>query len=262
VAAYTQARSCRWKLAVPLRQFCCCALLCLAAASQAEDVIELYMPNAPPLTFASLKGGHGMVGDVTLAALARAGLLSELRYEPWARAQRKVANGRDQLIIPLSRTPEREPLYTWIAPIMPLERAFFSLDEPVQSFAEARQRYRRIGVGLGTAQVEILRSQGFSEQQIITHTLGENPAHLLERGRIDAWFTGVPEALYIWPQHSTRRLQMSPVLASTNLYLACSKECDAQLVQKLRAAVQSVHDEGISKRLIELYLPQPLDAAP
>lgn len=244
---------------MPLSRLCCCALLCLAGASQAQGVVELYMPDAPPLTFVDLERGHGMVGDVTLAALARAGQLSELRHEPWARAQHRVANGRNQLIIPLSRTPEREPLYTWIVPIMPLERAFFSLDEPVQSFAEARQRYRRIGVGLGTAQVEILRTQGFGEQQIITHTLGENPVHLLERGRIDAWFTGVPEALYLWPQQSAHKLRMSPVLTSTDLYLACSKDCDAQLVENLRTAVQSLHDEGISRRLIEVYLPELLE---
>nr|WP_256679235.1 transporter substrate-binding domain-containing protein [Pseudomonas sp. AOB-7] len=240
-----------------LRQLCCCALLALAATGQAEEVVELHMPEAPPLTLVAFEAGYGMVGDITLAALARAGYLAELKVEPWARAQRTVAGGRNQLIIPLSRTPQREALYTWIAPIMPLERAFFSLDEPVQSFAEARQRYRRIGVGLGTAQVEILRTQGFADQQIVTHNLGENPVHLLERGRIDAWFTGVPEALYIWPQHSKRELQMSPALASTDLYLACSRDCDAQLVENLRAAVQSLHDEGISQRLIEAYRPEP-----
>lgn len=217
---------------MPLGRLCCCALLCLAGASQAQGVVELYMPDAPPLTFVDLERGHGMVGDVTLAALARAGQLSELRHEPWARAQHRVANGRNQLIIPLSRTPEREPLYTWIVPIMPLERAFFSLDEPVQSFGE---------------------------QQIITHTLGENPVHLLERGRIDAWFTGVPEALYLWPQQSAHKLRMSPVLTSTDLYLACAKDCDAQLVENLRTAVQSLHDEGISRRLIEVYLPELLE---
>ena len=89
-----------------------------------------------------------MVGDVTLAALARLGKLTEIVAEPWPRAQASVARGRNMLIIPLLRTPEREELYTWIAPVMELERAFFSLDEPVTSFAEARQRYRRIGVGL------------------------------------------------------------------------------------------------------------------
>lgn len=166
-----------------------------------------------------------MVGDVTLAALARLGKLTEIVAEPWTRAQASVARGRNMLIIPLSRRPEREELYTLIAPVMELERAFFSLDEPVTSFAEARQRYRHIGVGLGTAQVAILQREGFRDEQIVQLTLGENPVHLLNLGRIDAWFTGVPEALYIWEglNYRQQNLRRSPTLASTGLYLSCRR---------------------------------------
>ena len=235
---------------------CLLALLCLPRYLAADEMVKLYMPDAPPLTLHDFEGGYGMVGDVTLAAIARSGRLSSLMIEPWPRAQATVADGEDLLIIPLSRTPEREARYTWIVPIMPLERAFFSLDEPVNSFAEARQRYSRIGVGLGTAQVEILRREGFTESQIIQLKLGENPARLLELNRIDAWFTGIPEALYIWRKSAERQssLQMSPVLASTDLYLACSKNCNARLVEQLRNAVEQLEAEGVSQRLRRAYL--------
>jgi polar amino acid transport system substrate-binding protein len=43
------------------------------------------MPDAPPLTFVSFQGGYGMVGDVALAAIARAGYLSHIHVTPWAR---------------------------------------------------------------------------------------------------------------------------------------------------------------------------------
>lgn len=198
-----------------------------------------------------------MVGDVTLAALVRLGKLTEIVAEPWTRAQASVARGRNMLIIPLSRRPEREELYTLIAPVMELERAFFSLDEPVTSFAEARQRYRRIGVGLGTAQVDILQREGFRDEQIVQLTLGENLVHLLNLGRIDAWFTGVPEALYIWEGSNYRQqnLRRSPTLASTGLYLSCSKECDARLIEYLCSAIAELEQEGISQRLRQAYLP-------
>lgn len=240
-----------------LHLFCLLAALLLSPSLSAHEPVRLYMPDAPPLTLHRYQGGNGMVGDVALAAITQSGRLAEIIEEPWPRAQVTVANGKDLLIIPLSRTPEREALYTWIAPIMPLERAFFSLDEPVQSFAEARQRYRRIGVGLGTAQVGILQRAGFDEQQIVQLTLGENPAHLLNKGRIDAWFTGVPEALYIWERSAYRQdnLRMSPILASTELYLGCSKDCDAQLVKQLRATIRRLELEGVNLRLRQVYLP-------
>jgi polar amino acid transport system substrate-binding protein len=238
--------------------FCLLVALFHAGSGVADEPLQLHMPDAPPLTLLHYEGGHGMVGDVSLAAIALSGRLTRVVAEPWPRAQARVASGKNLLIIPLSRIPEREDRYTWIAPIMVLERAFFSLDEPVNSFAQARQRYQRIGVGLGTAQVDILRREGFAEEQIVQLKLGDNPAILLERGRIDAWFTGIPEALYIWDRYAERQqaLRMSPTLASTDLYLACSKLCDPQLVEQLRAALKDLETRGVSQRLRQAYLPE------
>ena len=60
--------------------------------------------------------------------------------------------------------------------------------------------------------------------------------------RIDAWFTGVPEGQYIWNKYilEPQRLYMSPVLASFYLYLACSKDCDPEIVKDLRLATKSL----------------------
>jgi polar amino acid transport system substrate-binding protein len=222
------------------------------SASADEHPLELHMPDAPPLTFISFKGGYGMVGDVALAAIAKAGYLSHIYVTPWLRAQQRVSRGHNQLIIPLSRTPERENLFTWIAAIAPLERAFFSLDTPVADFAEARRRYQRVAVGTGTAQIEILKTQSFTVEQIVSLRLGDNPARMLELGRVDAWFTGVPEGLYLWPK-SDNRLQMSPVMASSDIYLACSKRCDPELQEKLRNAVEALRAEGTLQQMLNAY---------
>ena len=227
-------------------------LASLSLSAKAQELLELHMPEAPPLTFVSFKGGYGMVGDVTLAAIARAGYLSHIYVTPWLRAQQEVRRGNNRLIIPLSRTPEREGLYTWVAPIISLEHAFFSLDAPVTSFTEAKQRYRRIAVGMGTAQIEILKAKGFSNQQIVKLKLGENPARMLQLGRVDAWFTGVPEGLYLWDSNS-KKLQMSPVLATTSEYLACSKICDPNLVESLRRSIEELHDDGTIRIILETY---------
>ena len=79
-------------------------------------------------------------------------------------------------------------------------------------------------------------------------------------GRIDAWFTGVPEGLYIWPRVSHQRLRMSPPLAATDLYLACSLACDPQLVDDLRTAIDALRADGSLKRIQARYLKdaQPL----
>ncbi len=220
--------------------------------------VELYVAEAPPLTMGNVPAGHGVVGDVTLAAMARAGYAAQIQMLPWARAQREVSRGKNQLIIPLSRTPERESQYTWIAPVIPLGRAFFSLNKPVADFAEARSRYKTIAVGAGTAQMEILKHNGFNDTQIEPIRLGDVPLRMLELERVDAWFTSVYEGLYDWPGKDaskiSARLQMSPVVSTVDLYLACSLVCDEGMVTNLREAVQSLQADGTVKRIERKYI--------
>ncbi|WP_454188799.1 substrate-binding periplasmic protein [Pseudomonas sp. ADAK2 TE3594] len=232
------------------------SLLITFNAQGASLPLELYIPDAPPLTFVDGSKGHGMVGEAVLTAIANAGYVAHVHGLPWARSQKYVSEKQDLLIAPLSRTPEREDRFTWIASIMPMERAFFSLDRPVSSFAQAKKTYRVIGVGLGSAQEEILRAQGFSDEQIYPLTIGDNPAQMLLKGRIDAWFNGVPESQYIWPKMSERKLFMSPVMSRAELYLACSRLCSEQLVQDLRKAVKTLRDDGSLARIQQSYLSQ------
>jgi polar amino acid transport system substrate-binding protein len=55
---------------------------------------------------------------------------------------------------------------------------------------------------------------------------------------------------------SERKLFMSPVMSSAELYLACSRLCSAQLVQDLREAVEKLRDDGTLARIQQSYLSQ------
>ncbi|MGE7955867.1 substrate-binding periplasmic protein [Pseudomonas sp. NPDC089530] len=229
-------------------------LVSTAPALQAHEAIEFLIPEAPPLTIASDGERHGIVGDVVLQALKRAGYNIEPRALPWARAQKYAIEKDNVLIAPLTRTPEREDRFTWIAPIMQMDRAFFSLEHKVANFEEARQRFKVIAVGLGSAQEEILRSKGFAPEQIYAIKIGENPAQLLLKGRVDAWFNGVQESTYIWNRVSKRTLLMSPPLVSHDLYLACSKVCDADLVAKMAKSIEAMRNDGYIDKVKSRYM--------
>lgn len=233
------------------------ALLCLPLLYlpllPAEESVQLYVANAPPLTQPFEEHARGMVGDVVLAALQRAGYSVQLKVEPWARTQVKVSRGTDLLMAPQSRVLEREDAFTWIAEIMLLERAFFTLEPSLTSFAEARQRYRKVAIARGTAQEQMLLNEGFSNEQIVDLQFGESALRMLELGRVDAWFTSVPEGLRQWPESERARLHVGPVMASSGLYLACSKICDEKLVRRLRESVEALRAEGLLARIQERY---------
>lgn len=228
-----------------------CALSATAAPLRAVD---LYAAEAPPLSMIAQGDNHGILGEVALKAAAIAGYELHLISLPWARAQKDVQTGSDRLIVPLSRTPEREDNYTWIAPIMTMDRAFFTLNERVESFAEAKKAYGLIAVGMGSAQEQKLRDEGFRDDQIYPLKIGENPAQMLLRGRVDAWFNGVPESQYIWRQLSGRPLKMSPPVMTADLYLACSKLCNTAMVDSLSQAVEGLRRDGTINHLIDDYL--------
>jgi polar amino acid transport system substrate-binding protein len=233
-----------------------CLLLGLFAtgAFAEQPIVEIFIPDAMPLVASHDPMGHGLMGDVALEALKRAGYRVTIKTEPWLRAQKRVREGHNLMLVPLSRTPEREDKYTWVASVLPLARAFFTFDEPVQTFEQARTRYQRIGVSIGTAQEEILRANGFQSEQIYSLQLGDHPLKLLELNRIDAWFTTVPEGQYHWARSSSRPLMKSPEMATTDLYVACSKSCDADLVQAVRSAAEKMRADGSMAHIIDRYL--------
>ncbi|WP_296509284.1 ABC transporter substrate-binding protein [Rhodoferax sp.] len=242
----------------PLRGVVVCALTSLMLSAASGRSLELFVADAPPVTMIASDKERGIVGDLVVLAIEKAGYAPRIHNLPWMRSQLQVSAGIDQLIIPLSRTPEREEKFTWIAPVMPMERAFFSLDTPVASFQEAKTRYRAIAVGAGTAQLEILKQQGFDDKQIHILKLGDSPVRMLQLGRVDAWFTGVPEGQYAWPNREVRavaeKLKMSRVLHSVDLYLACSLDCDADVVKRLRSSVQALKQDGTLKKISKSYM--------
>ncbi|MEN0108829.1 MAG: amino acid ABC transporter substrate-binding protein, partial [Pseudomonas sp.] len=157
------------------------ALLCTHALALAEPPsVDIFIPDAMPLAASHDAMDHGLMGDVALEVIKRAGYRAAIKTEPWLRAQKRVREGHNLLLVPLSRTPEREEKYTWVTAVFPLARAFFTFDTPVQTFAQARTRYQRIGVSSGTAQEEILRANGFAKEQIYSLQLGDHPLKLLE----------------------------------------------------------------------------------
>src|SRR3546814_11991293 len=83
-------------------------MLIVCSAYAAPLTIELHILDAPPLTFVDDPKGHGIVGDVAVAAMAKAGYSMQLHHLPRARSQKHVSEQITPLIPHLSSTPERQ----------------------------------------------------------------------------------------------------------------------------------------------------------
>jgi len=225
-------------------------LLSTVLTAHAAEV-PLYLMDIPPM--ASQSAEPGVVGEIVLAAMKRAGLAPRLVFMPKNRAIVTVAlpGTRDTLILPLARMPEREAQFTWIARLYQAKRGFFTLDQPVRSFAEGRQRLRSVAVARGTANGAILRAQGFRPDQIYEISVNQDAPRMLREGRMQAWFGPLEEmALYL---KANGDIVAGPGLVTTDNYLACSRQCDPALVDKLVTAIARMEKEGLIKTIRAKY---------
>ncbi|UUZ54597.1 transporter substrate-binding domain-containing protein [Massilia sp. H-1] len=182
-------------------------LLLLAPVVRAQPV-ELFVMDIPPMS-SSTAVGHGVVGEIVLEAMRRAGITPKLVYTPKNRAILTVQQygSVDQLILPIARGPEREANFTWISALYKAERGFFTLGTRLRSFAEARKTMRAVAVARGTINLAILREQGFKPEQLYEISNNEDVPRMLLEERMDAWFGPVEEMqVYLRAQALSERI--------------------------------------------------------
>ena len=230
-------------------------LLMLSPVRSPAAEVTLYLMEVPPLTI-NEPGRKGIAGDLTLEAIKRAGYTARIVVVPNNRAMAIVqsAEARDTLIIPLARQKEREPHYSWIAPVVKVNRAFFSLDRKVASFEEARAGFRLVGVARGTAGVNLLREHGFADSQIYEVNDTNVGARMLALRRFDAWY-GPTRQFHEWLREidPAPPVQASAPLGTTFNYLACSKACDPRLSARLAEVIDKMNRDGSAKAIEARY---------
>jgi polar amino acid transport system substrate-binding protein len=231
------------------------ALASAAIGATAEaETLKIYSVEAPPMTMEAPME-RGFVADITIEALKRAGYEAEMIFIPWPRGQQEVAEGENLLIIPFARSAAREAKYTWIAPIFTVERSFATLGKSVDSFDQAKAELKSILVGQGTAQEDLLKSEGFSPSQTQVVRVGRNETDLLGMERADAWFNGTPETLWKWKKSGrAEKLTIGKAVAASDVYLGCSLKCSPEIVGKLQTAIKSMVEDGSAQRLTDKYL--------
>ncbi len=229
-------------------------VLCsMAMAATMPGRITVMSVEAMPL---SSNNPHqpGLTLEITQEAAQRAGLTPEFQFMPWRRAQETVATGIDLLITPLTRTPEREERYRWIALLYKLERTLASLDKPVDSLAQALAEKRVIVVGAGTAQEQLLLNAGYPPDLILSAKVGEREIDLLVSGRAQAWLNSSPETVWRWREAKrAERLLLGRPIQTDDVYLACSRHCTSAVIDALRQAIAAMAADGTTTRLLLRY---------
>lgn len=238
-----------------MRLLCLLSCLLLATCGARAEPVQLYVMDVPPI---SIKDGpgRGVVGDIVIEAMMRAGMEPQLQFPPNNRAivTVRLPSSRDLLILPLARVADREHDFTWIAPLYKVERAFFTTGTRIDSYAQARTSLRSIAVARGTVTPVLLLAEQFEPEQIYEISDNDNVPRLLLAGRMEAWF-GPVEQMRVFLHNVEQRDKVieGASVGSTDNYLACSLQCDPRLVARISVQLAKMERDGTIRAIRARY---------
>lgn len=225
-------------------------LLCPVRAD--PDVLTIYSTELPPLVRPPAEAVSGLYAELLQEAAKRAGLALRWRILPWPRAQLEVQQDPRGLILPFTRTAQREAHYRWVAPIgwgwyavlQRREQAVTRLDELAD---------KPIGYLLGSDAADVLQAHGLRKPEA-ANSAGAN-ANKLRLGRIAGWAVSVwtgPSA-YAAAGHDPAELSALPLGRPWVQWLAAHPRFDDELAERLSRALAELDRQGRLRELEKLH---------
>ena len=230
-----------------LIRFC---LIFLALASPASAA-KLFLTTEvyPPYNLQNSDGSvAGVYIDQLRIVLDETGTDYEVTVMPWARAIALATTQAMHCVFAAARTPERENLFKWVAPIhsdrnILVARRTAEID--VSSLEDARKY--RVGTQRGDYTEALLEKLGFPQLDVSADF--QLTLHKLKAGRIDlmpmseSTFKSMPADLF----------REVITLSRQQLGLACNKSVPDEIIAKLQAGLDRLIADGTQKRIFDRY---------
>ncbi|GAC1033166.1 transporter substrate-binding domain-containing protein [Pseudomonas sp. No.21] len=235
------------------------ALLCLvlgttARAERYQVVTEEWAP------YNYLENGQltGMATEVVRAIMARTGDGFEIAVMPSMRAAHMLQTRPGTIMYSMFRTPDREPLYKWVGPIVEESIHPYQLSDtpvPVSSLEQLMHAPRLTTRHAGLVP-RVLESLGFTNldksaaesQQLYRMLLARRTELII--GDTDAGVSYYSRQLGIAPD-TLRRVPVEVYRSS--LYIAFSRDCDDALIDAWARALEQLRRSGELERIRRRY---------
>ncbi len=219
------------------------AALFFAANTNAED-ITLITHDFPSK---SEKWGDNQVGGIGGEIISQAFKMHKISFKivwmPWIRAQAEcIANiDRKSFIIPLTRLPDREPKYKWVAKIYDADTVFISYrsSKPIKTLKDVANK--KIGAMFATSYELYLQNQKeLNKQNILSFHNDNLNIKALEDRTIDAWYTSVIGAYNLLREQKMdlNDFTFGNKIETEENYIATAPSTSPQLVEKVKHAIE------------------------
>ncbi|MES2320278.1 MAG: transporter substrate-binding domain-containing protein [Pseudomonadota bacterium] len=230
----------------------CAALATPAAMGAAPDPIRVATSHLPPYSMETANGPPGALYELVTEMLHRTGLPAKIEFVPWQRAIHLSTSQTRSAIFPLTRSPEREYQYRWLARLYHEHFLFLSLKGGKFDVRQpALGKERRIGILRGSLIGKTLREAGY--RHIVEASSVDESLRFLRRGIVDAVCGERNIFLKAHQGSAASAYRMSEPLRTTTTWLGGSldfSEADAALFQK---AMKDMIEDGSYDQILKKY---------
>lgn len=206
----------------------------------------------PPWSMSTDQDYPGFFVEIAREIDRRLGNQTKIEVYPWARALELAQQGSNVIIFPVARTQEREPHFTWIDTIKPMEMVFVSLKSKVRSLEEAKG-FKRILVHKGAPPAQHLEENNFKNLANLP-TLTPAIPRMLTHDRADAWYTPKDMAHWMWKLNPEVDVPyFSDPYVSVDLTFAGSPTLSPTIIKQVGDVLGELKQEKYLEKVIERY---------
>lgn len=232
----------------------------LVHAADAPQPLQVVTGDLPPFAIQGQPDRPGLHVEIVEQVLQRAGQPAKVAFYPWARSIALTQHTPRTAIVPLTRTPEREPHYKWLMKLNPQRFVFInrSNEPPITTLEQARKL--RIVILRGSPNLAQLLNRQFSESQVVEVARVEEMIRMVERGLADALYGG--DVINMEKIRSSGRnpadFQTGMLVESADMWLAGGQGFGEAEQLAWRQAYDSMLKDGTLARLYRAYqVPMP-----
>ncbi|MEJ6005849.1 transporter substrate-binding domain-containing protein [Paucibacter sp. AS339] len=225
------------------------------ARAQPPAALRLVTGDLPPFAAGPPADRPGVLVELAEELLRRIGQPTKTEFFPWARALLLSSSQPRILVLPLTRTPEREAKYQWLVKLYVQHFVFINRADQARITQLEQARRLRISVLRGAPSAAQLLRAGFSEEQLVWAGSVEETLRQLERGHADAIFASEEITLDMVrvSGRKTADFQVGLMLESGEIWLAAGGGVTELEQQRLRDVHRAMRADGSIERLFKSY---------
>ncbi|WP_029009311.1 substrate-binding periplasmic protein [Azospirillum halopraeferens] len=218
----------------------------------AAQVTQAVTASFAPLTDESSPDRKGLIHDVVAEMLKLQGISAPIQFMAWSEAV-KIADGKPGTIIfPMTRTPQREDKYLWLAKVFDMNRSFVTRPgSPAVNTVEAAKALKAVGTTEASASLTFLKAKEFTN--IVEIKSSRELMQALKDGKVDAVYQPNPFAKADWKAvGGDGALTVGEVQEVAAAYLAANKQSSLN-PDDWQGALQVLEQDGTFEKLVQAY---------